>query len=256
MSDISSKPFSRLRRFLSTRRSFWRDYYFRGEFELKILAKYITKENTAIDVGGNIGTYSYHLSRLARKVVTFEPNPEYVDTIVRLGLPNVSVEQVALSNASGEINLRIPIAAGGNADRGMASVSAEAVPDTSLSRIIEVPMKRLDDYQIADVGFIKIDVEGHEEGVLAGAWDTIARDRPALLIEIEERHNQGGIKRISDLLATIGYEGFFFHHGKQFPIKQFVELVHQPADLIWDKNKYDRRTFPYVNNFLFVSTER
>ena len=114
-------------------------------------------------------------------------------------------------------------------------------------------MRRLDDYQIANVGFIKIDVEGHEEGVLAGAWETISRDRPALLIEIEERHNQGGIKRISDLLATVGYEGFFFQDGKQFPIEQFVEPIHQPADLIWDKNKYVRRTFPYVNNFLFVS---
>ena len=32
-----------------------------------------------------------------------------------------------------------------------------------------VPKKRLDDFDLPPVGFIKIDVEGHEESVLHGA---------------------------------------------------------------------------------------
>lgn len=53
-------------------------------------------------------------------------------------------------------------------------------------KIIEkdVQVKRLDDFGIADVDFIKIDVEGHELEVLKGGAATIERYRPVLLMEV------------------------------------------------------------------------
>ena len=54
---------------------------------------------------------------------------------------------------------------------------------------IDVPVKRLDDLHLDQVGLIKIDVEGHELAVLRGAADTLTRNRPAVLAEAEERHH-------------------------------------------------------------------
>src|SRR6266568_3035020 len=52
-------------------------------------------------------------------------------------------------------------------------------------RVVEV--RTLDSFEFSDVAMIKIDVEGHEEAVVAGAEETIRRCRPSLLIESEER---------------------------------------------------------------------
>ncbi|MGO8126768.1 FkbM family methyltransferase, partial [Rhizobium ruizarguesonis] len=53
---------------------------------------------------------------------------------------------------------------------------------------ISVPTRRLDSYQFGPLGFIKIDVEGHELKVLKGSQAILNRDHPNLLIEAEDRH--------------------------------------------------------------------
>uniref|UniRef100_UPI001916C781 FkbM family methyltransferase n=1 Tax=Mycobacterium paraintracellulare TaxID=1138383 RepID=UPI001916C781 len=50
-------------------------------------------------------------------------------------------------------------------------------------RRIDVPVKRLDDLHLDDIGLIKIDVEGHELAVLRGATQTLTRNRPAIVVE-------------------------------------------------------------------------
>lgn len=61
---------------------------------------------------------------------------------------------------------------------------------------------RLDDIIKDDVGFIKIDVEGHELAVLKGATSLINRCRPVLLVECEERHSPGGTERLFKFLQS------------------------------------------------------
>jgi FkbM family methyltransferase len=52
--------------------------------------------------------------------------------------------------------------------------SLEDVDDSKVFEIA-VPTRRLDDYELDAVGFIKIDVEGHELAVLRGGTETIRR---------------------------------------------------------------------------------
>ena len=73
----------------------------------------------------------------------------------------------------------------------------------------EISCKRLDDLNLDPVGFIKIDVEGHEEAVLMGGATLLERDRPTALIEIEERHKAGAIDAITERMNGLGYRGFF-----------------------------------------------
>ncbi len=67
----------------------------------------------------------------------------------------------------------------------------------------------LDDLDIQDVGFMKIDVEGHEYSVLKGAIYTIERYKPNLMIELDDRYNPGIFDRCTKVLRDMGYEGFF-----------------------------------------------
>ncbi|MDR3508444.1 MAG: FkbM family methyltransferase [Caulobacteraceae bacterium] len=229
------------------RKYFWKSFNETGEYELKELERYVPKDRVAIDVGGNIGIYAFHLGRLAKEVIVFEPNPLYVERLRKAGLAQ-HLEQVALSDKEGVAELRIPYR-DGQEDHGMASLESEAVPGSVLARAIQVPIRRLDDFAYKNVGFIKIDVEGHEEGVLKGALETVRRERPALLIEIEERHNPGGLQRIRDLLT--GYDGFFFLHGERKPLAEFDQARHQREEDLKIAMK-NRRESAYVNNFLFV----
>ena len=231
----------------SARKYFWKAYKADGEWELRELANYVPKHRLAIDVGGNIGVYAYHLQRLARDVVVFEPNPTYVDRLRRAGVGK-RLEPVALSDHGGTAELRIPLWHGEESG-GMGSLEEGAVPGSMLSRTVPVQLKRLDDYGFGDVGFIKIDVEGHEEAVLRGGAETLARSRPTLLIEIEERHNPGGLGRIRAMLAS--YEGYFFIHGRRESLNDFDPGVHQRIEDL-ESAIASRRGSPYINNFLFV----
>ena len=69
---------------------------------------------------------------------------------------------------------------------------------------ILVPTYRLDSLSIDNVGFMKIDVEGHEESVIIGAEQTIRRCRPILLIEAENRHREGAVQKITRRLENWG----------------------------------------------------
>jgi hypothetical protein len=81
--------------------------------------------------------------------------------------------------------------------------------DGSAKEQVTVTVRKHDDYGMSDVAFIKIDVEGHEVAVLEGASDTIARNRPVLLIESEDRHRKNAVADVEVFLKQRSYAGFF-----------------------------------------------
>ena len=65
-------------------------------------------------------------------------------------------------------------------------------------------------------GFIKCDVEGHELDVLVGAERVLREDRPVLLVEsVDDRPTAGQTGRVFDHLRGLGYDGWFFEHGRR-----------------------------------------
>lgn len=234
---------------------FWREYYITGERELALLYQFVPPEAAALDVGANDGVYTYQLSRLARCVIAFEPNPTCVERLQRLAMRNATVEAVALSDRQGNAHLNFPISPKGIEETGMASIEPGAVSAPLIARSIAVPTQRLDDYRLTDVGFIKIDVEGHEESVLIGAKATLEACRPVLLIEIEERHNAGGLGRIKAMLGSLGYQGSYFTASGRMNIENFRPDRDQHVEVLAAMSG-NRRSVPYINNFLFTPKHR
>ena len=235
-----------LRRTLPARPLIWTNahrHYFWGEPELKLLRSLVPRNRMSIDIGANTGVYSYWLAQLSPSVVAYEPNGDLV-RFLKAGLPaNVAVVQIALSDHGGFENLVIPIIDGAEI-HGWASLAGQH--DKEQTRTIRVPVGRLDDQGHGDVGFIKIDVEGHEQAVLDGATETISRCRPVLLIEIEQRHTSKDIREFIAGVVARGYRGRFLNEGRLAGVEEFRPDVHQRLE-----NADRGRQALYINNFLF-----
>ena len=226
-------------------RRFYNRELARGEFELKLIAQLVRSDQLAVDIGANIGTYTYHMSRHARRVEAFEPNPDVAWRLRGQFGANVTVNLVALSSGYGPATFQIPIAADGGEVTALGSLVDHGWKPGEARKII-VPMMTLDAYELEQVGLIKIDVEGHEEAVLDGAARTIARERPNLLVECESRHNPGGIERLCSRMAGLDYAGAFYLDGVRRPVAEFSS----------DLQAQDRTPEAYVNNFLFRPREK
>jgi FkbM family methyltransferase len=239
------------RRFWKRRFSTMRAFY--HEQELHIAPGLCDKAKTSIDIGAADGIYTIHMIDASRDCLAFEPLPskarELTEMAEYLSLP-IRVEAVALSDVPGEAQLRIL-----KEDEGRSTIEHENTlddPDGGEKWEITITMKRLDDYDLDAVGFVKIDVEGHELAVLRGALGTIQRARPIMLIEIEQRHKRNAVCDVHRFLLNLGYEGYFLLDGGLVPIGCFDLAKHQRVAHIGGWRTNWRRSGVYVNNFFFV----
>lgn len=215
------------------------------EPELVLLPQFCDINRISLDIGANAGMYTYHMLKHSKMVYAFEPNPRYIKRLLRCFPRGVVVHPVALSNRTGESELRIPMGING-AGTLEESNKFSGSYNSSEIEVIKVTMKSLDEFGLGDVGFIKIDVEGYEHTVLEGAVKTITESKPVMLIEIEERHRHGAISDVQILLSAYGYKCFFLNNGQLHPIEKFSIEKHQSVE--------NMRTI-YINNFVFLTSE-
>lgn len=185
----------------------------RGEAELRALPLLARPATLAIDIGANKGVYSYWLSRICRAVMAFEPNPKICALLRRAAPENVTVHEVALSNTAGTAEFILPIQRSGRYSNQGGTLQAKKLDGTKAYGIWTVEQRRLDDYGFTDVSFVKIDVEGFELEVLQGAAETLRRERPTLLIEIDESQSKRPFAETIAALTALGYVGYFLDQG-------------------------------------------
>lgn len=238
----------------------WREarfYGLYGEVELHLLEFLCQHDTDSIDVGANDGSYVHYMRRYSKYVVAFEPMPHLADGLRRKFPTRVRVEAMALSDESGTVELRMPIV-DGVVVTGCSTISSDASSTYPAYQGIDVPMDRLDDVYQGKAGFIKIDVEGHEQAVLNGAIETIRRCRPRMLVQIDDRLSSGGLERARAFFAELGYRGFFIHNGnikpaERFSVDRMQHLVNLP-DLIAPLQARERFG-RYIYNFIFLPSE-
>lgn len=188
------------------------------EPEIALVPYLCDREHTSLDLGANFGAYTCLMSRYSRICHAFEPLPMLARTL-RTGYrrANVVVHQVALSNCSGHARIRAP-----RADIGFSTIEPTNVLHGKVidhSRIDEFEVKTccLDDYGFDDVGFVKMDVEGHEAAVLHGGRHLFETCRPSILVEIEDRHCPGGAGAVFEFLLPLNYSAYVFVGGALLP---------------------------------------
>src|SRR5204862_6820425 len=84
---------------------------------------------------------------------------------------------------------------------------------------IQVRLATLDSYGFENVGFLKIDVEGSEMEVLAGARETIRMNRPNMFIEMLAGIHVDHLARIEQIKNEFGYDTWIVIGREKFEAK-------------------------------------
>jgi FkbM family methyltransferase len=230
----------------------------RGDAALRALEVLVRPGTVAVDVGANWGFFAYHLARLVGprgRVYAIEPDPRHLASLraIQRRRPHLAIHPVGLSDRAGAAELHVPVVAGRRVD-ALASLAVPRERAGVAHERVRVELARLDDLLPAttQVAFVKCDVEGHELAVLRGADGILRRHRPALLVEIEQRHQEGDIHRTFEHLAGLGYEGYQVRPGGLRPLAEFDLARDQLAFLGAEFMPY---AMPdgYVHDFVFVA---
>ncbi len=196
-----------------------------------LLQQCIRPGTTVIDVGAFIGFFSLRFGQWVSdggRVLALEPDP---DSLARLrrrlevtGLARVvDCVQAAAAHESGERRLTV------NAD---CPVDQKLADDG-----IPVATTTIDDLLVArgwpPVSLMKIDVQGAEACVLAGARRMIASFHPALFVEVSDVTLQGYGSSAERLLATLVDWGYTIHRLKRRTISDALTM---DQALKWQKS--------------------
>lgn len=226
------------------------------ESEIELLPFLVDRDRQAIDVGANIGRYTLPLSRRAAHVHAFEPHPRLA-AVLRATFPSrATIYEAAASDRNGATQLHIPLV-DGREDQGIASVEPGLFEGASVDMVgsLTVRTLTLDTLLECNIGFIKIDVEGHEMSVLQGAGKLLARWRPTVLVEVEERHSPGALGRVTAFFDALNYRGFFLFDSSLHPLSEFMPDMQNPLLLRVLESGAPRKAIPYVNNFIFIPAD-
>lgn len=221
--------------------------------DIQLVASLCDPRRISVDIGADLGEFTIAMLASSRSVIAFEPRPAQARDLASMfdavGAA-VQVEAVALSDEPGVMTMRVVAS-----EPGRSTIEAgNALGDVSdgTIRSIKVPVRRLDDLGLTDIGLIKIDVEGHELAVLHGATKTLTQQRPVIVVEAEERHHPNSVAEITGLLQGLGYAGYFDLDGVRRPTAEFDPAQHQdPANVGSQEDGWAGRGV-YVNNFVFV----
>ena len=250
----------RVRRPVTAAELTWRWKRRQGDPATRVVDDLARPGQQILDIGANWGLFTARLGKVVGPtghVEAFEPLPAHAATLhaVAARLPAVDVHMTALSDHEGQADLVIPVHEG-EPLTALAHLDAPA-PAAAGERRVPVPLRTLDAVLGEDhppVDLVKCDVEGHELEVLRGGERTLRRGRPALVLEIEERHRpDGGVADVFGYLRGIGYEGRAVRHDGLVPLDRFDVERDQLAHLAAGEQITHDPPKDYVNTFLFVA---
>lgn len=132
-----------------------------------------SKRGTALDIGANVGLWGRDLVDNFAKVVAFEPVAVFRECLEKnVSGANFFISPLALGDHDTQATMIITEGNSGHSHLDPATLGTG-----------DVQVVKLDNLNMEDVDYIKIDCEGYEYRVLQGAEQTVKRWRPIMVIE-------------------------------------------------------------------------
>lgn len=154
----------------------------------------ITKEDTFVDVGANVGGFTVPIAKIAGRVISIEPSPtkEFLRRNIALNdLKNVVIIDKAAFNTATKVRFYY--------DSNASSLSSLFKRNTSGNVVeMDVETTTLDEIleDIGKIKAIKVDAEGAEIEVLQGARRILTKV-DFIVIEVQREH----LQMVRELLA-------------------------------------------------------
>ena len=218
-------------------------FMFKRLFEPNIvhLRSLVTPRSLVIDVGAHVGFYTRMFAAWVSdggRVLAIEPAPANADalrdTVARWCPGQVDVLVAAASEVDGSLLLQLNPQSSADNRLAETGLPVRSVTIDGLLRDRGWPV----------VSFVKIDVQGAEPRVLAGAREMIARFHPAILIEIDDDALATTGSSAHELISNLNCAGYTMYGVE--PSAQRVRMSTKEAEC-------RRRELGYAD-FLFVWT--
>ena len=155
----------------------------------QIAYKFVKRWRGCIDAGANVGMWTRNLMQDFETVHCFEPNPLFIECW-RKNIPankNAILHEVGLGETESTANFAQPL-------------------DQKLQREPgSIKIRTLDSYELDNIDFIKIDVDGYEDLLLKGAEETLANNDPVINIEMKRSKRPEVCKVSGKILRKLGF---------------------------------------------------
>jgi FkbM family methyltransferase len=171
---------------------------------------------TVIDIGANNGEFLEFLQRFfaAERSFAFEPLPQARAELEARAIPGVTIFPHALSDHTGSTRFEVNAYGPSSSMLAVSDLSRREFPQTAaVAETIDVPVARLDD--LVDAAslppgiFVKMDVQGVEDKVIAGGQGVIGR-ADFVLVEVSFRPLYDGQALFEEVHAPLADLGFRF----------------------------------------------
>ncbi|MDH4452067.1 MAG: FkbM family methyltransferase [Verrucomicrobiota bacterium] len=177
--------------------------------ETEVVKKWLPKGGSVVDVGANTGFTALVFSNLIGpegRVIAFEPSPiiypRLVEVIEKNGLKDrVECLNLGCGTEARTETLMVPVSSGN------ATIKRDGVELHGSVREVQIKIDSLDTVlldRLTRLDFLKIDTEGFEDQVLAGAEKVVECFRPVLYIELSQEYSKSSQAAIA-WLKTRGY---------------------------------------------------
>ncbi len=150
--------------------------------------RYVKQWRNAIDVGANVGEWTRPLAKKFKRVVCFEPNPNFRKCFVK----NITETNVVLW----------PYGLSEKEHKAKQNFNATQLQNEDGN----IDCRPLDSFRFTDVDYIKIDVDGFEIPVLRGASWTLQKNSPVINIEMKRRKRPEIVAQAQFILQRWGYK--------------------------------------------------
>ncbi|MEU5942980.1 FkbM family methyltransferase [Micromonospora sp. NPDC047548] len=213
----------------------------------ELYARFVEAGDLVFDVGSHVGDRTGSFRRLGARVVAVEPQPLCIRAMrtIYAGEADVVLVEAACGAYDGSVRLHVnsrnPTVTTASAHFLHAAHGAGGWEDQVWDSTVEVASTTLDSLigRYGTPTFVKIDVEGFEEAVLAG----LSRPLPALSFEFTTIERAVALRCV-DRLTALGFDGFDIAFGDDMALafggwRSATEMAEQLRSLPHEVNSGD-----------------
>jgi len=183
-----------------------------GEFsepEVDVMCKLVKPGDTVLDIGANVGALTVPMAQVVGptgRVIAWEPQPETY-ALLKKNIEQNDLDNVTLHNCG--VGAKNDTIAMFDLSK-IHGFNYGGVPLGQGDRTAWV--ETIDELNLDNVSYMKIDVEGMEPAVIEGASETIRRCRPFLYVENDHGENS---QRLVSMIVDLGYR-LYWHRPRLY----------------------------------------